>query len=104
MILPSLPIMLSTSIDTRTGVVTAFGEQHQRRLQAVLLSKFLLHGPRRAAGPSQRQGPLPMSRASPPVDPSPRTIHLAELCLGSIERESVLRTVALFGLQISRTR
>jgi hypothetical protein len=40
--MPSLPIMLSTSEDTRAGVVVALGEQYQKMSQAVPLSRTIL--------------------------------------------------------------
>jgi hypothetical protein len=43
-ILPSLPIMLSNSEDTRKGVVTTLGEQYQRMLQARPLQATLSAG------------------------------------------------------------
>jgi hypothetical protein len=53
-ILPSLPIMLSSSEDTRKGVVTTLGEQYQRMLQAKPLQATMSAGVGRGTSTPQK--------------------------------------------------
>lgn len=54
-ILPSLPIMLSSSEDTRKGVVTTLGEQYQRMLQAQPLQTTMSTGVGRGTSARQKK-------------------------------------------------